>query len=167
MLPAAHIFDRIKLLGSGAAGQSAIHRNTYGMSMEKRRVLLVDDEPSIVKMVAKRLEMAGYEVLTATDGEDGLTKARIGKPDVIILDLMIPKLSGLEVCTALKQDPAYRHIPIIMFTGKGQSMDEILCREAGANAYINKPHGSQEILEQIEVLLGRMLSDGASSSPSA
>ena len=137
------------------------------MSVAKRRVLLVDDEPSIVKMVGKRLEAAGYEVLTATDGQDGLTKARIGKPDVIILDFMLPKLSGLEVCAALKQDPAYRHIPIIIFTGKGQTTDEILCREAGANAYINKPHGSQGLLEQIEILLGRMLSDGASSSPSA
>ena len=125
----------------------------------QRRVLLVDDEPSIIKVVGKRLQVAGYEVVTAVDGQDGLTKARLGKPDVIILDLMLPKMSGMEVCAALKQDPAYQQIPIIIFTGKGQAMDEKLCRECGANAYITKPHDADTLIEQIEILLANVLPD--------
>ena len=126
------------------------------MADVKRRVLLVDDEPSIVKTVGKRLEVAGYEVLVAMDGEDGLAKAQLGHPDVILLDLMLPKKNGFEVCMSLKSDPRYQRIPIIIFTGKGQEMDEQVCRELGADAYISKPHGgSKALLEQIEALLGR------------
>ncbi|MBI4598471.1 MAG: response regulator [Candidatus Omnitrophica bacterium] len=127
------------------------------MAQGKRRVLLVDDEPAIVKTVGKRLEVAGYEVLIAMDGEDALTKARLGQPDVIILDLMLPKRSGYDVCSTLKNDPTYRAIPIIIFTGKGQEMDETLCRELGANAYISKPRQAKALIEQIEALLGHVL----------
>ena len=129
----------------------------------KRRVLLVDDEPVIIKVVGKGLEAAGYEVLTALDGDDAITKAQLGSPDVIILDLMLPKKSGFEVCSALKKDPRFARIPIIIFTGKGQEMDEKLCRELGANAYITKPHGSKEIVEQIEALLANVLPDSPDS----
>ena len=129
------------------------------MASAKRRVLLVDDELSIIKTVGKRLEVAGYEVLTAMDGEDALTKAKLGNPDVIILDLMLPKLSGFEVCAALKKDPRYQQIPIIIFTGKGQEMDERLCRELGANAYVSKPNQAKALIEQIEAILGSMLSN--------
>ena len=126
------------------------------MAEVKRRVLLVDDEKGIVKTVSKALEFAGYEVLTAMDGQDGLTKARLGHPEVIILDLMMPRMGGLEVCAELKKDPELRAIPIIIFTGKGQEMDERLCRELGANAYISKPHTSKALMEQIEALLGAL-----------
>jgi len=121
-----------------------------------RRVLLVDDEPTIIKMVGKRLELAGYEVLVATDGEDAITKATLGKPDVVLLDLMLPKKSGFEVCAAIRRDPALKNVPIIIFTGKGQEMDERLCREIGASAYITKPHGSKALLEQVEALRGSL-----------
>lgn len=127
------------------------------MVEKKWRVLLVDDEPGIVKMVAKRLELAGYEVVTATDGEDGLTKARLGRPDVVILDLMLPKMNGLEVCASLKRDAQYRHIPVIIFTAQRQEMEERLCRECGADAYITKAQQSKALLEQIEALLGNVL----------
>ena len=126
------------------------------MAQARRRVLLVDDESSIVKLVGKGMEVAGFEVITAMDGQDGLTKARLGNPDIIVLDLMLPKMTGLEVCAALKQDDRYKHIPIIIFTGKGQEMDEKLCRELGANAYISKPHASGALIEQIEALLGAL-----------
>ena len=126
------------------------------MAQVKRRVLLVDDEMGIIKTVGKRLEVAGYEVLTAMDGDDGLMKAQLGQPDVIILDLMLPKKSGFEVCTALKKDPRYQKIPVIIFTGKGQEMDERLCRELGADAYLSKPHVSKALIEQIEALLGAL-----------
>ena len=121
-----------------------------------RRVLLIDDEPAIVKTVGKRLELAGFEVLTAADGAEGLTKAQLGKPDVIILDLMMPKLNGFEVCAKLKKDPQLQRIPIIIFTAKGGEADERLCREIGADAYITKSHQSKAIIEQIEAILGRL-----------
>jgi DNA-binding response OmpR family regulator len=129
--------------------------------MPKRRILLIEDEPSIVKMVGKRLEVSGYEVLTATDGQDGLAKARVGRPDAIILDLMLPRLSGFEICAALKSDPRYQKVPIIIFTGKGQDMDEKLCRELGAEAYITKPQQSKALLEQLEALLAHVLPENS------
>jgi len=127
------------------------------MAGERRRVLLVDDEPSIVKVVGKRLELAGFEVLVAMDGREALSKAKLGRPDAIILDLMLPNVSGLEVCAALKGDPTSQRIPVIIFTGKGQELDEKLCRECGADAYISKSHRPAELIEQLEALLGRTL----------
>ena len=127
------------------------------MAEGKLRVLLVDDEPSIVKMVGKRLEVSGYEVVTAIDGEDGLAKARLGRPDVVILDLMLPKMNGMEVCAALKGDAQYRHIPVVIFTARRQEMDEKLCRQCGADAYVTKAQQSKALLEQLEALLGRIV----------
>ncbi len=120
---------------------------------EKTKILLVDDEPSIVKMVGKRLEVEGFEVLIAVDGQDGLTKARAESPDLIVLDLMLPQLNGYEVCTMLKQDTRYQHIPIVLFTAKAQDKDEKLGMECGANAYVRKPFRAQELMEKIRSLL--------------
>ena len=120
---------------------------------DKPRILLVDDEPSIVKMVGKRLEVEGFDVLVAVDGQDALTKAQTGHPDLIILDLMLPKLNGYEVCTMLKQDTRYQKIPIVLFTAKAQEKDEKLGMECGANAYVRKPFRAQELLETIRSLL--------------
>ena len=120
---------------------------------EKTRILLVDDEPSIVKMVGKRLEVEGFEVLIAVDGQEGLNKARAESPDLIVLDLMLPQLNGYEVCTMLKQDTRYRHIPIVLFTAKAQEKDEKLGLECGANAYVRKPFRAQELMEKIRSLL--------------
>ena len=128
---------------------------------EKTRILLVDDEPSIVKMVGKRLEIEGFDVLIAMDGQDGLTKARAERPDLIVLDLMLPKLNGYEVCTMLKQDGRYRHIPIVLFSAKAQEKDEKLGMECGANAYVRKPFRAQELLEKIRALLPAGSSGGA------
>ena len=123
------------------------------MMDKKFRVLLVDDEPSIVKMVGKRLEVEGFDVLVAMDGQEGLTKAQSEHPDLIILDLMLPKLNGYEVCTTLKRDISYRKIPIVLFTAKTQDKDEKLGMECGANAYVRKPFRAQELLEKIRTLL--------------
>ena len=120
---------------------------------ERLRILLVDDEPSIVKMVGKRLEVEGFEVLIAMDGQDGLDKARSQSPDLIVLDLMLPKLNGYEVCTMLKQDARYQKIPIVLFTAKAQEKDEKLGMECGANGYVRKPFRAQELLEKIRGLL--------------
>ena len=118
----------------------------------KPRVLLVDDEPSIVKMVGKRLEIEGFDVLVAMDGQEALTKAQGERPDLIILDLMLPKLNGYEVCTMLKQDTRYQQIPIVMFTAKAQDKDEKLGMECGANAFVRKPFRAQELMEKIRTL---------------
>ena len=120
----------------------------------KPRILLVDDEPSIVKMVGKRLEIEGFDVIVAMDGQEGLTKAQTEHPDLLILDLMLPKLNGYEVCTMLKQDTRYQKIPIVLFTAKAQDKDEKLGMECGANAYVRKPFRAQELLEKMRVLLG-------------
>jgi DNA-binding response OmpR family regulator len=119
----------------------------------KPRILLVDDEPSIVKMVGKRLEIEGFDVLVAMDGQEGLARARADSPDLIVLDLMLPKMNGYEVCTLLKQDTRYHGIPIILFSAKAQEKDEKLGMECGANAYVRKPFRAQELLEKIRALL--------------
>lgn len=128
---------------------------------QKQRILLVDDEPSIVKMVSKRLEVEGFDVLAAMDGQEGLAKAQAEQPDLIVLDLMLPRLNGYEVCTMLKQDVRYRRIPIVLFTAKAQEKDETMGMDCGANAYIRKPFRAQELMEKIHTLLG------ASASPVA
>ena len=120
---------------------------------EKPKILLVDDEPSIVKMVGKRLEIAGFEVSIAMDGQEGLTKAQAEKPHLIILDLMLPKLNGYEVCTMLKQDTRYQQIPVIIFTAKTQDKDEKMATDCGANAFVRKPFRAEELLEIIQKLL--------------
>ena len=112
-----------------------------------RRVLLVDDELSIVKTVGKRLEVAGFEVISAMDGQDALEKACSAHPDLIVLDLMLPKISGLKVCMTLKHDQVYQHIPIIIYTGKGQDIDEDACRKCGADAFVPKAQGMVSLLE--------------------
>ena len=127
---------------------------------EKHRILLVDDEPSIVKMVGKRLEIEGFDVLIAMDGQDGLSKAQTERPDLIVLDLMLPKLNGYEVCTMLKQDARYQKIPVVLFTAKAQEKDEKLGMECGANAYVRKPFRAQELLEKIRALLATVQQPG-------
>ena len=127
---------------------------------ERSRILLVDDEPSIVKMVSKRLEVEGFEVLMAMEGEEGLTKACTEQPDLIILDLMLPKLNGYKVCTMLKQDPRYQKIPIILFTARAQEKDEKLGMECGADAYVRKPFRAQELLEKVRGLLTKVSQPG-------
>lgn len=121
--------------------------------MAAPRILLVDDEPSIIKVVGKRLEVEGYQVSIAVEGQEALAKAQTERPDLIILDLMLPKLNGYEVCTMLKQDTRYQHIPIMLFTAKAQDQDERLGMECGADAYVRKPFQAQELLERIRRLL--------------
>jgi len=120
---------------------------------EQARILLVDDEPSIIKMVGRRLEVEGFTVLLAMDGQEALAKAQAESPDLIILDLMLPKLNGYEVCTMLKQDARYQGIPILLFSAKTQDKDEQLGLACGANAYMRKPFQAQELLGRIRSLL--------------
>lgn len=119
-----------------------------------KRILVVDDEVQLVEMVKMRLEASGYDILCAYDGQDGLDKAKKDKPDLIILDLMLPKMDGYKVCGLLKNDSRYSKIPVIMFTAKAQDEDEALGRELGAEAYVTKPFEPKLLLDKIKELLG-------------
>lgn len=121
--------------------------------MDKKRILVVDDEAELVKAIEIRLKQADYEVLTAYDGQEGLDKAQKERPDLIVLDLMMPKMDGYKVCGLLKADSRYNKIPIIMLTAKAQEEDMKLGKEVGADAYIMKPFESEVLLSKIKELL--------------
>lgn len=118
-----------------------------------KKILVVDDEAMIREMVKARLEANNYEVITAADGQEALDKARKENPDLIILDLMLPKIDGFRVCGLLKVDARYRNIPVIMFTARAQDSDMQLGKEVGADAYVTKPFDSKILLGKIEELL--------------
>ncbi len=118
-----------------------------------KRILVVDDEKSIVKLVKMYLEHHRYEIITANDGQEGLEKVKTGKPDLIVLDLMLPKMNGYKVCGLLKKDTRYAKIPVVMFTAKAQEKDVKLGQEVGADAYITKPYESEILLAKIKELL--------------
>jgi len=121
--------------------------------MAKKRILVVDDEVELVKAMSIRLQQAGYEVLSAFDGQEGLEKAKKEKPDLVILDLMLPKMDGYKVCGLLKADARYNSIPVIMATARAQESDEKLGFEVGADAYLVKPFQYEKFLAKIKELL--------------
>jgi DNA-binding response OmpR family regulator len=123
--------------------------------MAKLRILLVDDESDLVEMVKMRLEANGYEVLVAYDGQEALEKARKEKPDLIILDIMLPKIDGYKVCRILKFDDNYRKIPIVMFSARAQESDKETGERVGADVYITKPFEPEVLLKTIEDLLAK------------
>jgi DNA-binding response OmpR family regulator len=125
--------------------------------MSKTRILIVEDEPSMVAGLRDNFEFEGYEVVTAGDGEAGLERALADSPDLVILDVMMPKLSGLDVCKQLKSKrPA---LPIILLTARGQEVDKVVGLELGADDYVTKPFGPEELLARIRVALRRVAAD--------
>lgn len=121
--------------------------------MGKRKILLVEDERDLVETLAFRLKAEDYEVIKAYDGQEGLDKAHSESPDLIILDLMLPKLDGYKVCRMLKFDNKYKSIPIILFTARAQESDMKLAEEVGVDAYITKPFEPQILLAKIKELI--------------
>jgi DNA-binding response OmpR family regulator len=119
-----------------------------------KRLLLVDDSPLMLDMNKAQLEEVGFQVLTAKDGQEGLDMARKEMPDVILLDLMLPKLDGHKVCRMLKFDKAFEHIPVIIFSAKDNAEDRKIAEQAGANAYLVKPFDLKLFTETIQRLLG-------------
>jgi CheY-like chemotaxis protein len=117
------------------------------------RVLIVDDEPGIVKMVESRLKAAGYGVITAASGAEGLRKCRQLKPDIAVLDIMMPGMPGDSVAEAMKDDPALSHIPVIFLTALVQRDDAAEARPIGGYYYLAKPFKGQQLLEVIERVL--------------
>ena len=119
----------------------------------RKRILIIEDEEQMVEMLKMRLEANNYEVLSTDDGKKGLEMAQKQNPDLIILDLMIPKMDGFKVCGLLKKDSRYSRIPIILFTARAQESDKRMGEEIGADAYITKPFEPKVLLEKIEELL--------------
>ena len=120
---------------------------------QPKRILLVDDEESVILMVGKRLQMEGFEVIVAADGQEALEKVQSERPDLIVLDLMLPKLNGYSVCSVLKRDPELKKIPVIIFTAKTQETDDEVQMLSGAEAYVRKPFRAPELLGHIRRLL--------------
>ena len=118
-----------------------------------KKILVADDEEDLVKLLTAHLSRWGYQVVTAVDGAEALRKAREEKPDLILLDLMLPKMDGYKVCGLLKRDTRYSRIPIILFTARAQEADEQLGLECGADAYLKKPFESQTLLTKIQEVL--------------
>ncbi|MDD5348423.1 MAG: response regulator [Candidatus Omnitrophica bacterium] len=118
------------------------------------KVLVVDDEPNIVKLVESRLKANGYDVVSAVNGKQGLEKARTQKPDLVLLDIMMPEMNGEAVLIELKKDPATEPIPVIMLTAKQDADDIVRCvHDLGATDYIVKPFVAGEFLRKINVAL--------------
>ena len=121
--------------------------------MSKAKLLIVDDESGLVEMLSLRLEANDYQVISASDGQDGLDKARSELPDLIILDVMLPKIDGYKVCRMLKFDEKYKQIPVILFTARTQASDIKLGADVGADAYITKPFEPDILLDKVAQLL--------------
>lgn len=130
----------------------------------KKKILIIEDEYSASKFLSFRLQKLGFDVLTAFDGITGLNKATETIPDIVILDLMIPKLPGEEVCKAIREsfDDKIAKIPIIMLTGKDSMVDKILGKVIGADAYLTKPYNFADLLETIKKIIPDAFTEAAS-----
>jgi two-component system phosphate regulon response regulator PhoB len=123
--------------------------------MAKESILIIEDEKDILELVAYNLGKEGYDVKTAANGEDGLDSARSRLPNLIILDLLLPGIEGLEVCRILKHDPKTQHIPIVILTAKGEDADVVTGLELGAEDYVTKPFSPRVLLARIRAVLRR------------
>ncbi|GAB4216223.1 MAG: response regulator [Synechococcales cyanobacterium] len=117
------------------------------------KVLVVEDSPPQREMIAGLLRDSGIDVMTAVDGEEGLATARAQMPNLVVLDIVMPRMNGYEVCRQLKQDPATQKIPIVMCSSKGEEFDRYWGIKNGADAYIAKPFQPQELVGTIKQLL--------------
>jgi DNA-binding response OmpR family regulator len=120
------------------------------------KILIVDDERMLVETIEYNLQKAGFETVVAFDGESALAQSRAHNPALVVLDLMLPKISGWEVCRALRQDPDYRiSAPILMLTARGEESDKVIGLELGADDYLVKPFGMRELVARVRALLRR------------
>jgi DNA-binding response OmpR family regulator len=120
-----------------------------------RKILVVDDEAVLVETIAYNLEQAGYQVTTAADGASALEAAHRETPDLIILDIMLPEMDGLEVCRQLRRESNTATTPIMMLTAKGDEIDKVVGLEVGADDYVTKPFGRRELLARVRAMLRR------------
>jgi phosphate regulon transcriptional regulator PhoB len=132
------------------------------MIIEKRqplvkteKIVVIEDEDDILEVIAYNLKREGYEVITSTSGEDGLEKIEKCAPQLVVLDLMLPEVDGIELCRKLKADPLTRSIPVIMVTAKGEESDVVLGLGVGADDYVTKPFSPKELVARVKALLRR------------
>jgi DNA-binding response OmpR family regulator len=123
--------------------------------MSKRKILLIEDDRDIVEMVEYNLQEEGYETIAALDGQKGIEKAQTEKPDLIILDIMLPVIDGFEVCKILKSDNRTMNIPVIILSAKSQETDKVVGLELGADDYVTKPFSPRELIARIRAILRR------------
>ncbi len=134
--------------GMGAVGPRLIPEAV----LPEYKVLVIEDEENLLEAVKYNLDREGYSAITATDGEEGLECARDASPDLIILDVMLPKLDGLEVCRILRRET---NVPILMLTAKGEEVDRVVGLELGADDYVTKPFSMRELLARVRAMLRR------------
>jgi DNA-binding response OmpR family regulator len=138
---------RTEIVGSG-------NRAEAEPNMKRTRILIVEDEPAMVAGLRDNFEYEGYEVISATDGVDGLERALADNPDLVVLDVMMPRMSGLDVCKQLKvKKPS---LPIIMLTARGQEIDKVVGLELGADDYVTKPFSIRELMARVKAVLRRV-----------
>jgi DNA-binding response OmpR family regulator len=123
--------------------------------MARITVLIIEDDRSLAEVISYNLQREGYDVLLASDGQDGLTQAQLKIPDVVLLDLMLPVIDGMEVCRRLRADVATRGIRILMLTAKAEESDELIGFSLGADDYVTKPFSVKVLLERIKALVRR------------
>jgi DNA-binding response OmpR family regulator len=119
-----------------------------------KKVLIADDEPNIVISLEFLLRREGFDVLVAVDGEEALAKARSERPDLVLLDVMMPKMNGFDVCQALRADPDLAAMRILMLTAKGRDTEVSKGLGLGADAYVTKPFSTKDLVAQVRLLLG-------------
>ncbi len=122
--------------------------------MARHKIIIADDNADIVEILRMGFEALDYEVVVARDGEEVFAKVYLERPELMLLDIMMPKINGYEVCRRLKADPQFRQIPIVMLTAKSQETDKAWGREVGADAYVTKPFDPEEVEQLVEKLLG-------------
>jgi phosphate regulon transcriptional regulator PhoB len=120
-----------------------------------KRVLLIEDDRDIVELVRYNLEREGFQVSAATDGATGLAQVRKTSPDILLLDLMLPTLSGLDICKEIRRDQTHNRLPILMLTARGEEADRVVGLEMGADDYVTKPFSPRELVARVKALLRR------------
>ncbi|HZL33660.1 MAG TPA: response regulator transcription factor [Tepidisphaeraceae bacterium] len=131
---------------------------TKATTMRKGTILVIDDEKDLIEMLQYNLEREGYDVIAAHDGQSGLEVATKHRPDLVVLDLMMPGIDGLQVCQRLRSDPKASRMPIIMLTAKATEADRIVGLELGADDYITKPFSPREVVARVKAVLRRAAS---------
>jgi DNA-binding response OmpR family regulator len=126
------------------------------------RILVIDDDPGIIRFVRANLQVEGYEILTAMDGDEAIRTVEIELPDLVILDIMMPKINGFQICQQIRE---WSKVPIIMLSGRDQEEDKIECLNLGADDYVTKPFGIGELLARVKAVLRRTSLSENSSEP--
>jgi two-component system, OmpR family, alkaline phosphatase synthesis response regulator PhoP len=144
-------------------GDDELPGNPYLAERPMKRILVIEDDKDIVELVRYNLEKDGYQVVSSGDGASGLAQIRKSPPDVLVLDLMLPKMSGLDVCKEVRKDISLNRLPILILTAKGEEADRVVGLELGADDYVTKPFSPRELAARVKALLRRAEPSGIPS----